>query len=59
MGNKLVSIFFISFLNPLKESYSQITGGIDSQILGPKYDTDSLQLVNTMSRWDGKVRCIT
>ena len=30
--------FFISFLNLLKDSTCRITGGISSQILGPKYD---------------------
>ena len=28
--------FFITFLNPEKVSICQITGGISSQILGPK-----------------------
>ena len=34
--------FFIAFLNPGKVSICQITCGISSQILGRKYDADSL-----------------
>ena len=58
MGNKLVSIFFISSLNPLKYYICRITGVINSQILGPKYDADSLMVI-IMNQWDDKVRSIT
>ena len=44
--------FKFFFLNPLKDSICRITGGINSQILGPKYDADSLP-------WDDKLRYIT
>ena len=35
----------ISFLNPSKDSICQITGGINYQLLGPKYDANSLPLL--------------
>ena len=42
----VISLDFIrnltSFLNPSKNSICRITGRINFQILGPKYDADSL-----------------
>ena len=49
---------FILFLNTEREDICFISEGINSQIVGPKWETDSLPL-DTINMWNYKLRYFT